>query len=106
MYSFCFIFYSLPSVSKVTTKGLSRLMDTDIGQMQEMSLFWFNHDKKKRKKVTCRLNLLLLCLKLRKCSQGSTKKRVEVIKRAHAEHLLKIGVFEHLFASPSQGRVS
>lgn len=103
MYSFCFTFYSLPSVSKVTTKGLSRLCGHRHrpNARDELVLIMI-----KEKKVTCRLNLLLLCLKLRKCSQGSTKKCVEVINRARAGHLLKIGVFKHLFASPSQGRVS
>lgn len=35
------------------------------------------------KKVTCRLNLLLLCLKLN-VHRKSTKKHVDVIKRAPA----------------------
>lgn len=105
MYSFCFTFYSLPSVSKVTTKGLSRLCGQTHRPNARDELV-FGPIMIKEKKVICRLNLLLLCLKLRKCSQDSTKKCVEVIKRARAGHLLKTGVFEHLFASPSQGRVS
>lgn len=36
--------------------------------------------REKTKKVTCRLHVLLLCVKLRICSQKSTKQRVEVTR--------------------------
>lgn len=53
-------------------------------------------------KVTCRLNLLLLCLKLRKYSQKSTK----VIKRTPSGHLSKVGVLEHLVGGSNKRGVS
>lgn len=62
---------------------------------------------KKKKKVTCRLHLLLL--KRFKAKKMFTEKHkeifVEVIKRAPAGHFIK-GVLEYLVTSPDQGRAS
>ena len=57
---------------------------------------------KQGEKVTCRLNLLLLCLKQRKYSQKSTK----VLKRTPSGHLSKVGVLEHLVGGSNKRGVS
>lgn len=90
--------------------GLLRPVDKeDVGQVQELSLFWVQpyQKQKKKKKVTCRLHLLLL--KRFKAKKMFTEKHkeifVEVIKRAPAGHFIK-GVLEYLVTSPDQGRAS
>lgn len=81
IYHFCFLVHGLPSFFKITTKGLSRLHgQRGKPEARDELVLVSIMIKEKDKKVTCRLTVLLLCLRLRLCSQKSTKERVEVMK--------------------------
>lgn len=79
--SFLFSSSWLASFFKITTKGLSRLHGQRCRPEARDELVLVSiMIKEKHKKVTCRLNVLLLCLRIRLCSQKSTKKPVAVMK--------------------------